>query len=560
LGKELNFFSFNFITEGGFMNLRKLVVLIALLACATVMFAQFATFTSFRALSTANVLESDIEAIMTAAELPYVDGFNVYTNLSNFNYSSEYLFDGYSPNFLVGFKGDFSNMLHAGVLIASQNDMYTYENAYTEIENRDSNGDEIYDVYARYTDSSNYMEVDQYDDNYFGFAFGQKDATKIGFSYSRGAYKYLEIYNDVYFDIDSNLISGNYTSSYNGSNGDYYTENGVYQDFAFSVYQPFGSMEAGFIFKYGPFTELDTESYYDSMYTSGEPTSTNPRYFDRYVEDYAFNAKYNATRIVLGAVFFQRMNEDSLEFGMNYTNINQPNQPVTEVYNESYYETYPTVIDPYTYSYTYTETAGDSSYSKETENSFFVYLKYIKKLDKAMFGLGVAYMGMSSSYEECYMYDYSYTENYNDGNGIDDAGDYTITESANYTYLDQGSSNNNVFVLPVGLEYNVWGNFSFRLGATTYFVWQNAEMTERNTEFNPGTGVYEDLSGYTYEYLLSDPTYRYDYSGNGSSFYKYTEFTYGASFAISENVAIDLMHFNDLTDLTNWQLSAKVKF
>jgi len=158
------------------------------------------------------------------------------------------------------------------------------------------------------------------------------------------------------------------------------------------------------------------------------------------------------------------------------------------------------------------------------------------------------------------MYDYSYTENYNDGNGIDDAGDYTITESANYTYLDQGSSNNNVFVLPVGLEYNVWGNFSFRLGATTYFVWQNAEMTERNTEFNPGTGVYEDLSGYTYEYLLSDPTYRYDYSGNGSSFYKYTEFTYGASFAISENVAIDLMHFNDLTDLTNWQLSAKVKF
>lgn len=542
------------------MNLKKLLVLFALLACATMMFAQFATFSSFRATSTGSVLESDIEAITTAAELPYVDGFNVYTNLSNFYYGSEYVFDGWSPNYLVGFKGDYSNMLHAGVLMASYNYMYDNQYTYTDVYNVDTDGDEIYDLYERYIDNDHSFQVDQGDDNYFGFAFGQKDATKVGFSYSRGAYKSINNYGFDAIIIDSSIISGEYLAEMNELYFDNYTYNGVYQDFALSFYQPFGSMEAGLIFKYGPFTEVDTESYYDSVFHNGDPTAATPAYYDYYVEQRDFYDKYNATRIVLGGVFFQRMNEDSIEMGLNYTNVNVPTTIVTASYSERYYEIYPTYIDPYTYSEVYTETAGDSSYYKGSENTFLVYLKYVKKLDKAMFGMGAAYMNYNESYEEQYMETYSYTEEYDNGNGIVDAGDYTITENGDYTYLEQSNYGYNVFVFPVGLEYNIWGGLSFRLGAMTYLSWSNSDLVSRVTEFNPGTGVYTDGEGYTYEYLVQNPSNRSDYTSVYKSFNKGTDFSYGASYKVSENVTIDLMNFYDLTDMTNWQLSAKVKF
>ncbi|MCK4584415.1 hypothetical protein KAU13_03275, partial [candidate division WOR-3 bacterium] len=39
-----------------------------------------------------------------------------------------------------------------------------------------------------------------------------------------------------------------------------------------------------------------------------------------------------------------------------------------------------------------------------------------------------------------------------------------------------------------------------------------------------------------------------------------TTYTYGLGYTVSENLQIDLMGFSDLTDLSNWRVSATLKF
>ncbi len=40
----------------------------------------------------------------------------------------------------------------------------------------------------------------------------------------------------------------------------------------------------------------------------------------------------------------------------------------------------------------------------------------------------------------------------------------------------------------------------------------------------------------------------------------YTNYTYGAGWKVTENLQLDFMGFAQLTDLTNWKLSAVFKF
>jgi len=103
------------------MKVKTLFLLFLTLIFAFGINAQFA---SFRTLSTGGVIDDEIEAILGLTEMTNIEGFNIYTNLSNFTVS-EPVIGGFSNNFLIGMKGSMMEMLHLGILSASTKNLYS---------------------------------------------------------------------------------------------------------------------------------------------------------------------------------------------------------------------------------------------------------------------------------------------------------------------------------------------------------------------------------------------------------------------------------------------------
>ena len=522
-----------------------------------------AQFASFRSLSTAGLIDDDIEAMLAVTEMTYVEGFNIFTNLSNFNYQSEDIFDGYSGNYLVGFKGSMlDNSLHLGFLSNSygysQTDS-TYE-IYTEYE--DNNNDEQYDEFLTDVESDIWSDGYNNSTNFVGFAFGKPEGVKAGFSYTnyRGTYNYNEIYTYEY--RDSNMISGDILRLYNEwYNYDYtnpYTNNIYSLNGAFST----GAMEfalnldLGF-YKYD-YIYLESDTTVDDLDPSNPTVTIEER--SGWLDEYNYTQNGFMWNLGLKS-YFRTANQDSIEFGGYFSNTSYARVAWIDIYDESYQDIYPGIVDDAIYTYHYIETNGDSTSTfGESYLSWAIGGKFVKKLEKAHFAMGI-WLGQSKdSYLDTTNYDYEEEETYDNGDGIQDATDYTYYESGTYSFEYGYNELSTTLFLPVGIEYNFWGPITGRLGAETYISWDNYNESGTYLDFNPGTYIYTYGDGSVYEYLNDANPDRTDYVYEGSDFERYTYFSYGMGWEISKNVKIDFMGFSDLTDLTDWSISANVKF
>ncbi|MGE3062151.1 MAG: hypothetical protein AB7T10_00745 [bacterium] len=521
-----------------------------------------AQFVSFRSLSTAGLIDDNIEAILAVTEMTYVDGFNVFTNLSNFNYLSEDIFDGYSDNYLVGFKGSMMDMLHLGFLSVSNGYSEGYADTTIATEYIDNNNDEQYDELVSETNNYSDLEADNWSTNYLAFTFGKPEGLKAGFSYTnnRGAYTYDEIYNDEI--MDSNIISGDlmrlYNEWYDYTYENLYTDNYYTLNGAFSA----GAMEFALSIGLDFFKEVyfgyDVESIYENL------SPSDPSIVNFWSEDFNDSSDYitNGFGWNIGLKgYYRTTNQDSVEFGGYFSNTNYGRTNVTEYYIYNYNEVLPGVVDEERYSFSYRDSYGDSvSMYSETYLSWGMGGKFVKKLEKAHFAMGAFFGQSKDSYIDTVIYDYRYDESYDDGNGVDDAGDYVYLETGSYSGEYVYNSLSTYLQMPVGIEYNFWGPLTGRLGANTQLSWRNSYNSSKYFAFDPGTYTVTYGDGSVYEYLNDWDTYREDYSYGYSSFYRETYFEYGIGWEISKNVKIDLMGFSDLTDLTDWSISANVKF
>jgi hypothetical protein len=110
----------------------------------------------------------------------------------------------------------------------------------------------------------------------------------------------------------------------------------------------------------------------------------------------------------------------------------------------------------------------------------------------------------------------------------------------------------NTIILPVGLEYTLTDWLQFRIGASHRLTKTKAETTDVSAETETTT---PDSSGTT-SVGKSNPssTDKSESTDSGTTYY------YGAGLKVTENLDIDLLGWRRLTDLTNWKLSATLKF
>ncbi len=149
---------------------------------------------------------------------------------------------------------------------------------------------------------------------------------------------------------------------------------------------------------------------------------------------------------------------------------------------------------------------------------------------------------------------------FNDGdNEPSDPDDFTTTETFSRSDRIESSFSTRTIELPVACELKLSKNLLFRIGANPYFVFTENEKTL--TPLYSSTRVTRTVRGDGTETIVVDPVQitegiRNLKKGKNSG----VNFAYGLSYKIGESFSMDLMGFQNLTNLANWKVSAIFKF
>ncbi len=541
------------------MNLKKTLIMLTVIVFSVSMFAHFE---SFRFVSTAGILNGDIEYILIPGEMVTVEGFNVYTNLSNFDGAQEFLLDpAASDDYLIGTKFNY-NDIHFAVLHASRHEMDRWIGTYVVNYYEDIIGNTEYDFH--YLDSMNGDDLDviAFEETYVGIAYGSKETMRIGFSYFRNSTKleydwnFTEQYNEYNVETDEMLLD------YYRNDNLIWDNNDVYQTFLLSFYQPVSDILMGFNLYYAPSVDHEQMFRVDTINEDFAPGATATSYIntiDQWQDEFIAN-----TNVIGGDLVVKQDKEDYC--GMAKVSYSYAMGPRTERYYEDgifyLFETGPTAIDNWTYQEDFNMSTHDTlgTYMETGMHRTSIGIKYIKKTEKVWFG-GAAQFSMSAG-DTLRMLNYEtiYTETSNDGNGIDDGGDYTIVETGSYSVEEIGNIVTHSINLPVGVEFFANKSLCFRLGANTSLTWNNEFHSEKYSAYAPEEGIITFGDGTFAEYIVEDPSWRDDYEETYHGFTKRTNYYYGLGWTISENFWVDIMAFSDLTDLSGWEISANAKF
>ena len=564
-------------------------VLIGSLLCTISLFAF--TNTSFRNASTALLLEDDYDLwlgpypLPDPARLPLIEGSRLYTNLSNFVDKSELQFGNFSTNYFLigGSTTPLFNVGHLGIVIDRFNERDALDTGLRDMINNapllgfghtvhsyyvdeDNNG-----TYDRRTDIEETAEAWQDDGSKdFVFCFGRDMGGMLfGLFYEQNitnidAYGYDGMGNPVNFTLDStetNLISGDETFTQSivgtGSTDDDGSEN----TFGLSFWKYLSETNAaGIHFGYGMFSGTWHDMWDVRDDWDGSPD--DPGITDTYLMDETSdeNIPVKGNTMTAWLSYIHDANEIThLRFDGYYNTRSfdvesgaARDYTIDETRNAADNSSYTNVGDELT------AITGDGSAATMGLSGKVIY----DLTDKVTFAFGV---GLSSrTYDSTLTEDsdaqYVYT--FDDGDGqMNDPDDYTATTTYDSEIQAMTTDITTTFSFPVCVEFNVFKPLDFRLGAihtiNRYEKTTNEDLLDysaavTHTVYGDGTEAYTIFPNPNLEDIGSSE----DHIFSSSS----TIYTYGMGYKVSDNLQIDLMAFYNLTNLTNWRLSATMSF
>ena len=570
--------------------LRRIISTILLFTVISVISLGAFTNTSFRNASTAYLLEDDYDLwlgpypLPDPARLPLIEGSRLYTNLSNLVDKGEEPFSNYTNNYFLigGSTTPLFNLGHFGIVIDRYNDK---EALYTGLDDMDGFPIDGYGhvVYSEFFDDDNNGTYDRRTDveetrevwtdegiKDFILCFGKDlDRKLLGLFYRLNTtnteeYGYDIMGMPVNFTFDStdfNLESGNRTFTESRVGTGSATNDMIEHLFGLSFWKYLNETRAfGLHFGYGMFsgTSKDVRDKTDNW--NGSPD--DPSITDTYTmtEEYEDNIPYKGNSMTGWLSYIHDWNEIThLRFDASY------NRSSFEIENDArgYYSIIGSRIaaDNHTEATNGSETTeitGDGS-SQTVSVSGKVIYDLTEKV-KFAFGLGLLSSRMDSTRVESE--DARFVFAYDDGdNEPNDNDDYTQTTTYSSTVQTKTTEGMNSISFPVCVEFNVKNPLVFRLGAI-----HSINLTETTTNMDlidasPGLVHTERGDGTVTDVFIDNPNLEdigssEDITVSSSN----TTYTYGLGYTVSENLQIDLMGFSDLTDLSNWRVSATLKF
>ncbi len=524
---------------------------------------------SFRYQSTAQLWEDNYDLLFDPARIPEIEGTYLWTGLSNFvtgyeelfsNASVPYFFIGGTKNFgnyYPGFVYDRSSMkeaLYTGLDGPGGTPLYG-DGEVTSIDwQLDSLGDPVSrtvetqtaSAYDATTGSDFYIAVGTRMDNLrLGLGFMKKDSKNTitdplnNYNYDftaedlvadTGTYQYIEsaVGDEIFSDNENRVIA--------------------------SIWMDKENMSLGLT---GEFAMLDLNE--EAIITGAEteydfPEQQDTSFYTIATMDSTMKPQ-SGTKIGVGVQCFYHYNEDAL--GKFYLGYFTESYDYGDNATEFSYMTNEESYDYFQWDTTSTITYYDGSNST---SGFKVGTKQLFNVsDRLNFGIGLLFTSSSYSNEITTTDTSVDITVYDNGDTIAGYEDYTETVWSSQTWRTDVDGSLTSFAIPVGVEFHISDPIVFRLGArhtmsyneyTTIDTLVDYEPERTRTEHGDGT-VEEDI----------DQDYVDDYSkAVETETTSATDYYYGIGWQATDNLQIDLMHFEQLTDLTNWRLSVTFYF
>jgi hypothetical protein len=149
---------------------------------------------------------------------------------------------------------------------------------------------------------------------------------------------------------------------------------------------------------------------------------------------------------------------------------------------------------------------------------------------------------------------------FDNGDTIAGPEDYTRTITQSETWMTMVDGSTNSFIIPVGVEFSIAKPLVFRLGAQHTLSYNDFTTTTELIDYEPQRTLTVYGDGSQTE-IIEDPGPRPERSVEvENEKVPSTDYYYGIGWMVNNNLQIDLMGFNELTDLSNWRLSATLKF
>jgi len=548
--------------------MRQCIMLVALCGLA----AAFVP-SSFRLQSTAGIWPDDYDLLFEPARIPLINGSRVYTGLSNLVTSGEEQFGAARSNFVfVGGSTSLSSPFFPGLLYdrwaertpfstglvpASGDSIYGEGRIInTELVDQDTNG--TYDYKTTEISDARAFDEQAQADYHVGVGF-RTGSLRLGAAFTRNDYCYSVTSpgsNYRYERRDSSLVSGRLLFSELDSavGTDEFSQS--LNRITLNGWYDFAPLHVGLL---GYYTMIDQEQPYTRIqedWVDRSPADPSIVDYARYSSQFSSDRPASGNRIGGMLSFFHVPTEhvESRYFVTASTQTLDVAADAGGVFStQSDSVRYPgsdTGID--TVRYRYGGRYAVSNLEVKTRQLFRVSERF-----RVGFGLGFA-MGTSedsltgSSASRFYF-------SHNNGDTIAGIEDFRRVEMVSEAWLDRVTRNDNVLSAPVGVEFTVVHPLVLRLGVNPQIAWHGETATRqlvasspRHTRIDYGDGSYSETIGPA----PSEP-------GTSESICSTTyssPLTYGIGYSPVENLQIDLMGFAKLTDLTNWRLSATLKF
>jgi hypothetical protein len=566
--------------------LKRILVIISIFSAVVVISLGAFTNTSFRNASTAGLLYDDYDLWMGPFPMPdparlcLIEGARLYTNLSNLVDKGEEPFSGSTNDYFLigGSTQPLFGIGHTGVVMDRYNDKDAWD---TGLDDRFGNslygyGDVVYDSlfdddnngsYDRRTEVEETREIWTDEGNKdLVFALGRDmNGSLVGLFYRMNVMSTEgDSLNPVNFTFDStdiNLISGDrtYTETREGTGS---TKNDMTEHlFGFSYWKYLAEARAfGLHIGYGMFSGEVNNVVDTTENWNGSPDDASITDTYSMTSNSTENVPYDGTRIIGWLSYIHEWNEIThLRFDAIYdkSSFNVKSGALREYT----YQDNRVAADNHTTTTDGSETTditGDGSSQDLTVKGKVIY----DLTDDVIFAFGVAFMSDKMDTLRTEATNASGVYTYDDGdNEPNDPDDFTSTLTYSGTVETKTTEGTKTISFPVCVEFNVTKPLVFRMGAI-----HNISLTERTTNINLTDAspamvhtVYGD--GTVDDQFIENPAGQAigsseDVTESSSS----TSYTYGLGYTVSENLQVDLMGFSDITDFSNWKVSATMKF
>ena len=116
------------------------------------------------------------------------------------------------------------------------------------------------------------------------------------------------------------------------------------------------------------------------------------------------------------------------------------------------------------------------------------------------------------------------------------------------------------FSVPVGIEFYLADPVVFRLGARHTLSINDYTTVHDMIDYDPERTRTVRGDGTVSESMIDPGNQAAGSEESDTETSPDTDYFYGIGWQVTDNLQIDLMGFNELTDLSNWKLSATFKF